>query len=346
MRIANRSIWRRRGRVTAVCVAVAAGLLLPLESTASAGVVRAGPREETVPTANDEYLAWTQNSKRRPKHHDVYARRFGTGTAKFKVNSKETSAFTGGIDASTNKLVYTQIRRGQADLKMFDLDTKARTGVSGANSPAAEFFPTVSGNRILFTRFANATSTYSIHLYDRTTHNARELWSGRAFAAAGQVNGNWAVWNTCAVASACQVYRYNIANDTILKLPNVQDLDQYAPSVTPAGTVFFARSGAKFTQHSRMIRFPFGGPIEIMFALEKGTGIGSTFAYTDLAGPTTTVYYDRYKAETNQWNIYSAERSGQGGPMIRAAGRRSAGAAVSPTREAVPAKAGAGLPLR
>jgi hypothetical protein len=240
--------------------------------------------------------------------------------------------------------VYTQIRHGQADLKLVDLDTKAQTNIPGVNTSAVEFFPSISGNEILFTRFANATSTYSVLLYDRITHVTKELWSGNAFAASGQVNGVWSVWNVCPVGAPCNVYRYNSTSDKTLRLANALDLDQYAPSVTPAGTVYFARSGTKFTQHSRLVRFPFGGAQEIVLSLQKASGIGSTWAYT-AAGPSTTVYYDRYKAPTNQWNIYSLSRPGDAGPIIRSpqgSGVRRAGS----SREARPAKAGAGFPLR
>ena len=138
----------------------------------------------------------------------------------------------------------------------------------------------MSGNEILFTRYTNATSTYSIQLYDRVSQTSTQLWSGTPFAAAGQVNGNWAVWNVCPNGAACNVYRYNATTQKTIRIPNLQGLDQYAPIVTPGGTVFFARSGTDFTAHNRLIRYPFGGPSEIVQAMKGGTGIGSMFAYT------------------------------------------------------------------
>jgi hypothetical protein len=335
-------IGRSARRTAAALAATVACLLVPLARAADAGAVRDSKLEETIPTANGAFLAWTQNSKRHPKHHDVYARRFGSKTVRFKVNATQTSGFTGGIDQSTDTLVYTQIRKGQADLKLFDLDTRKRSGIPGANTPAVEFFPSVSGNRILFTRFANATSTYSIILYNRTSHQSQVLWTGKDFAASAEVNGIWSVWNVCPVGAACNVYRHNSTSGSTVRVPNLQDMDQYAPSVTPAGTVFFARSGTKFTAHSRLVRYPFGGPAEIVFALETGTGIGSTFAYTR-SGPSTTVYYDRYKKSTNQWNIYDLVAPGEAGPIIRSPSRPRISRAGA-SREVRPAKAGAGFP--
>ncbi|MFL5766695.1 MAG: TolB family protein [Actinomycetota bacterium] len=332
------STWNARAAMLGGAVAM---VLLPLAGVGHADLVRGSKLEETVPTANATYLAWTQNSKRRPKHHDVYARTFGQSSVKFKVNATGTSGFTGGIDQSTNTLVYTQIRHGQADLKLFDLDTKARVGVPEANTSATEFFPTMSGNHILFTRYTNATSTYSIQLYDRVSHTTTQLWSGTPFAASGQVNGNWAVWNVCPNGAACNVYRYNLTTQKAIRIPNLQGLDQYAPAVTPGGTVFFARSGTDFTAHNRLIRYPFGGPSEIVTPMEGGTGIGSMFAYTG-SGPSTTIYYDRYDKDADQWDIFDLVRPGEAGPIVRSANAPSPAGATTDG----PAKLGAGFPLR
>jgi hypothetical protein len=336
----RKRLFRRNARA-AMLGGTVAMVLFPLAGVGHADLVRGSKLEETVPTANATYLAWTQNSKRHPKHHDVYARAFGQTSEKFKVNASGTSGFTGGIDQSTNTLVYTQIRHGQADLKLFNLATKARLGVPGANTPATEFFPTMSGNEILFTRYANATSTYSVQLYDRVSHTATQLWSGTAFAASGQVNGNWAVWNVCPNGGACNVYRYNTATQKTIRVPNLQGLDQYAPCVTPGGTVFFARSGTDFTAHNRLIRYPFGGPSEIVLALQGGRGIGSMFAYTG-GGSTTTVYYDRYDKSANQWDILDLVRPGEAGPIVRSTNAPSPAGATTDR----PAKMGAGFPLR
>ncbi len=52
----------------------------------------------------------------------------------------------------------------------------------------------------------------------------------------------------------CQVFRYTISSDRILRVPN-PNAYQYAPSVSRDGTVYFARSGSACGANVRLLRY-------------------------------------------------------------------------------------------
>lgn len=83
-----------------------------------------------------------------------------------------------------------------------------------------------------------------IILFDLSTDTARRLDQSRVEGlslAPGQVSGDHAVWSKCTSDTECDVFRHHIPDGTKERIPN-RGGRQRAPSVTPDGTVFFARS--------------------------------------------------------------------------------------------------------
>jgi hypothetical protein len=101
----------RRKRKLAIVATAVAGLVLTTAAALAASTpvpVKTGPRNEFAPAAGDDWFAWSQSRRQRPRLFDVFAQQ--TGRAAFKVNPKGTLAYTGGIDGAT--LVYQLIRGG------------------------------------------------------------------------------------------------------------------------------------------------------------------------------------------------------------------------------------------
>ena len=91
----------------------------------------------------------------------------------FKVNAAGTQGANGGIEGDL--LVYQQFERGRSDLRFFDLGSKDRTSPPrGVNTRRWEYWPTISGQWLLFGRRAGDESR-EIILYDLSTRDATRL---------------------------------------------------------------------------------------------------------------------------------------------------------------------------
>jgi hypothetical protein len=106
-------------------------------------VGRPGARE-FQPVRGDNFLAWQQNTRRKPNDYNVYARELGGGGT-FRVNPRRVNAANGDIDGDV--LVYQQFRAGDSKLKLFDLLDKSHSNLpSEANSRNWEYWPSHSGD--------------------------------------------------------------------------------------------------------------------------------------------------------------------------------------------------------
>jgi hypothetical protein len=95
----------------------------------------------------------------------------------------------------------------------------------------------------------------------------------------------------------------DIAAGTTITVPN-PGRQQYSPSVTDDGTVYFIRSGRGCGNTVQVVRRPLGGPSKVIAAVGAGRDVQSTFALADANG-TTTVYFDRLRCATGAFDVFS-----------------------------------------
>jgi Fe-S cluster biogenesis protein NfuA len=260
---------------------------------------------EFQPVRGDGYLAWQQNTKKRPGHYDVFARPLDGG-AHFKVNARGTSGANG--DISGGNLVYQEFRRGRSDIRLFDLNARDRSAPpSDVNTKHWEYWPSMSGDRLLFGRLYGNGSR-SIFLFDLSTGNSTKLarTTGRdSFLAPGQVNGDYVVWYRCFPNETCEVTRYHIPDGASDVIADTSPR-QRSPSVAPDGTVYYVRSGVECGNRVRLIRQPLQGPEEILWRVSGGDDVGTSRVSVGPDGE-ATMLFDNYDcdraAESDAWQI-------------------------------------------
>jgi hypothetical protein len=226
--------------------------------------VKTDPRiNEFNATATGEWLAWTQNSIKRPGRYNVYAK--NGSDPRVKVNAKGTQAATGDIDRG--RLVYSQwpSARGEQIYRL-NLSTMRRTLFPRqVNSRYDEFHPSLSGRWLLFTRGTYPEGS-KVMLYNTRTGKVRTLAqaSGQRSVWAGQVNGAYAVWARWTATSA-DVFRFHLGTQTTTRIPRPEFAYQNDPSVASDGTVYYSRSGEGCGTAAELAKYPVGGPAEVVY---------------------------------------------------------------------------------
>jgi hypothetical protein len=203
-------------------------------------------------------------------------------------------ARTGGIDGST--LVYS---RGTS-IRFYDLARRRMRPLPPIRTGLLESSPTLSGSWLLYTRI-QARGRYRVTLRSLRTGSERTVAviGGHATAAgSGQVAGRYAVWWLC-VATACDVYRYNVTtrrNEQLSRGSGTKP--SHAPSVTPEGTAYFARGGQGCGESVQLVRAARGATPRVVYSLPPGMDVQSTYAVR--SGRTTRLYFDRIDCRNNR----------------------------------------------
>ena len=261
--------------------------------------VKASQAREITPAAAVGWIAWARGARRNFRFWELFAQG-SEGTV--RVNRARTHGFAGGFDDGT--LVYQEVRGRQSNLQRFDLLRETRSGLpAGVNTRHWEWHPTISGDWLLFGRSNRASRTDAVFLRNladgRTILLDRRRWGTRRIAEPGQVNGDYAVWFRC--TPRCDVFLHDIAQGTTTKVPNPQARQQYDPSVTSDGTVYFVQSGRGCGTSVRLVRQPLGGSAEVLTSLGAGRDSFHTFALEH--GEGTSVFFESVRCSNGASDV-------------------------------------------
>ena len=271
-------------------------------------VILARPRAgEYQPIKGEGWLAWQQNSTRRPRQYDVFVRDVDGGPTT-RVNPAGTNGANG--DIAGDVLVYQQFEEGRSGVRFFELTTGERGHPpKGVNSEHWEYWPTVSDRWLLFGRLARRSNTRRVILFDLSTGEGKTLAKVRGrqtFLAPGQVSGDWAVWSRCTARSPCNVVRYQISTG---EREGHRRFERGGPSLaiggrsegrcsTCAEVIAAAIESASSDSRSRVAE-------GVLWRLPNGDDIGRTHVQMRARGE--TILYDHFScgrpAESDAWQF-------------------------------------------
>jgi hypothetical protein len=266
--------------------------------------VKATTAQEQGPSADATHLAWSQYPRFRSAFVSLFLQE--TGGPRVRVNRLRTHGWGGSLIGDS--FVYQEISGRQSNIQLYDVVTGLRSAPPpGVNTLAWEWAPTMTADHLLFGRVLINQGIDRVFLRDLGTGSTPMLDQIRlrnGFLWLGQVNGNHAVWHRCINRTRrCNVLMRDISAGTTTMIPN-PGRQQYSPSVTSDGTVYFIRSGRGCGNTVQVVRRPLGGPSKVIAAVGAGRDVQTTFAFQHADG-TTAVYFDRVRCATGAWDVFS-----------------------------------------
>jgi hypothetical protein len=135
------------------------------------------------------------------------------------------------------------------------------------------------------------------------------LRSKAGFLQAGQVAGNYAVWQKCTSRTSCKVFRYDIVNGTATQMPATGQV-LYAPSVTSTGTTYYGRSGPACGGSAELVKTTLEGGTVVLYSFPSGQDFSVSYAELVVTLPpspitTSRVYFDRTLCRSGRTDIFS-----------------------------------------
>jgi hypothetical protein len=264
-------------------------------------------RNEIDPTAESGHLAYGLGRATNPNRFDAYLKR--PGFARIKVNASGTQGYEPNLDFANahfgDALVFAQKGAGDADIKIWDVDSGGRSNPPpGVNTNAGESAPSLDGNYLLFGRGpANRFYMTRVILYDLSTNTPTVIdtapTNGIVFP--GTVNGDWASWTECS-PSDCRAWRFEISTTTKTEVPSSARF-VYTSAIGQDGTVWFVQSAIGCGANVRIRRHEIGSAPTTW--VDFPPGIDANINDLDDSLVARRVYFSRVNcSNVNNWNLY------------------------------------------
>jgi len=293
------------------------GLGLTLGALAAAGPVAAAPVTQTpiktpTPPIHDDavavsasFFAWSQDSAaRRAPVVLVQAMASNLPTGKVsRVSLPGGSAIAGGI-AGTRLAYFQFVSHRGFDIRFYNLALHKHSNPPvGVNTSQSEGDPTLTSTWLMFDRTGGGTSRVLLfNLHTRSVRVLARVSSATSFALAGQVNGNFAAYQTC-VPSTCHVFVYDITTRVTTAISHPSGLIDVAPAVSSAGTLYWEREDGSVCGRSGSVMMrPPGGPASSLGSFPNGTDFFGLQTYND--GSHDQLFYVRESCTADTRGIY------------------------------------------
>jgi hypothetical protein len=297
----------RRSWFIAVSLLASLLLLADIAVAATPTKVLSTSRNEFDGTAENGYLAYARSRAGKPNKLDAYLKR--PGLARIKVNAAGTQGYHPNLDIGNatfgDSLVFVQKGAGDADLKIWDVDSGGRRNPpAGVNTQAGESKPSLDGDWLLFGR-GPAKKFYmtKVILFDLLTNTPTVIDTAptNGIVYPGIVNGDWATWTECS-PSDCRAWRYEISTTTKTEVPSSARFI-YTSAIDTDGTVWFVQSGFGCGANVKIRRHVIASAPTTL--VDFPPGIDANISDLDDSPATDRLYFARVNcSNVNNWNIY------------------------------------------
>jgi hypothetical protein len=264
-------------------------------------------------------------------HTDLGAFVETNGGSVTRINARRTSAYVGGFDPGTDRVIYQQVRNGESDLFLYDISERSRTPMRALNDGHWQWNPSIDTHQgtpwILFgvNRFGSASASWRLYLangrsgerilLDSTTNRCGCMFPGT-------VAYPWVTW---AVGADATAWRYDIrTGERTPLLPT--DRDEYSVAVTPDGTAYVAQAGDRCGSAAALYRVERDGTPFLIHEFRDRREAANLSV--DFTGPHDRLYVDRRSCRTGSSDILRFRRAEEIGepaaPLRGAVGRSNA----------------------
>jgi Tol biopolymer transport system component len=307
----------RKARIVSTLAASLALVLLiagVAQSVVQIELVVGGKGEQYRGFANDSYVVYTSRLPR-TRVSSALARSVADGV-ETTLNADGTNGNVGGIDPTTNVVLYQQWTRGRSGLFLYDLDTGERRQAAGVNSRFWEWNPLMSSTFIVYAldRVRDGVVYTSLKVFHREDLVTRTLgtwrWD-RTRMFPGSAGGSYLTYTTC-TKSNCSAYLYNWDTGAKQRIPTVNGRAQYAPVIDEVNsTVHFTRSGDRCGQSVGIWRLPVpladGDEPTQVVDLPRGIDTGWESSLTaDSETGQMDLYFERWNCANKTGDVYVA----------------------------------------
>ena len=229
-----------------------------------------------------------------------------------RINANGTTAYVGGFDPGTDRVIFQQTHGGQSDLFLYDIGETRRTPLRELNDGHWQWNPSIDTNRgtpwILYgvNRFGGPTAKWRLYLFngrtgERTLLDETSNQCGCLFP--GTIAYPWVTW---AVGEDATAWRYDIrTGERTPLLPT--DRDEYGVAVSPDGTAYVARAGNQCGSGAALYRVERDGSPFLLHEFPDGREAANLSV--DFIGPHDRLYFDRRLCRTGSADVLRLRRA-------------------------------------
>ena len=239
-----------------------------------------------------------------------------------RINAKRTTAYVGGFDQGTDRVIFQQTHGGESDLFLYDIGDDRRTPLRRLNDGHWQWNPSIDSNRgttwIVYgvNRFGNPAARWRLFLFngktgERTLLDETSNRCGCLFP--GTIAYPWVTW---AVGDDATAWRYDIrTGERTPLLPT--DRDEYGVAITPEGTAYVARSGDHCGSGAALYRVEPNGAPYLVHDIADGNEAANLSV--DYIGPHDRLYFDRRTCRNDSADVLRLRRADVVGDPARPA---------------------------